>query len=139
MKPLLTIALLFVLASCGQTNQSNRSALLTSSIWTIERESIDDFPRMADQYTFLANGTCVFVAGDTDVYGNWAWAGDDEIRITPKELVHDGHRIKIEHSYGVDIRIVELTNNKFRAFEKGEADSWTSGLLKERKYTALNL
>jgi hypothetical protein len=49
MKQLLTITLLLVVLSCGQNN-SSKSDLLTSSIWTIEKESIDDFPRMSDKY-----------------------------------------------------------------------------------------
>ena len=64
MKQLLIITLLFVFLSCGQNNESNRSDLLTSSIWTIEKASVEslivrdgDFPIMFEKYKFLTDGT----------------------------------------------------------------------------------
>lgn len=138
MKQLLTITLLFVVLSCGQNNKSNRTDLLTSSIWSIEKESIDGFSRMTDKYEFLTDGTCLLVAGDTEIHGKWSWAKDDEIYIKPEGTVVNGQRIKVD-SHGICIKIVELNDKVFRTLEKLEIYSWTSGLIKERKYTASSL
>jgi hypothetical protein len=138
MKQLLTITLLFVALSCGQNNKSNRSDLLTSSIWSITKESIDDFPRMSDKYQFLTDGTCLLVAGDTEMHGKWSWAKDDEISIKAEGAVVNGQKIKVDN-YSISIKILELNKKVFRTLEKFEVDSWTSGLLKERKYNASSL
>ncbi len=138
MKQVLTISLLLVFLSCGQNSKSERSDLLTSSIWTIDKESIDGFSRMTDTYEFLADGTCILVAGDTEIHGKWSWAKDDEIYIKPVGTVVKGQKTKVEY-WGICIKIVELNDKVFRTFEKMEIDSWTSGLIKERKYTALSL
>jgi len=136
MKQLLTITLLFIILSCGQNNKSNRSDLLTSSIWTIEKGSIDGFPMMTEKYKFLTDGTCLLVTGETEVYGKWSWAKDDEIYIKPEGIVLNGQKIKADRNYGFYIKTVELTDKIFRTLERGEADNWNSGLIKERKYTA---
>lgn len=138
MKLLLTITLSLVFLSCGQNNKSRRNNLLTSSIWTIEKESLDGFPRMTDKYEFLTDGTCQLVAGDTEIHGKWSWANDDELYIKPLEAVLNGQKIKVD-SYGICVKIVELNEKAFQTLEKVEVDSWTSGLLKERKYAASSL
>ena len=137
MKQLLTVTLLLVVLSCGQNNKSNRSDLLTSSIWTIDKGSIDGFPRMTDKYEFKTDGTCL-LAGDTEIQGKWNWAKYDEIYIRAEEAVVNGQKIKVDN-YAICIKIVELNDKVFRTLEKAEVDSWTSGLLKERKYTASSL
>ena len=124
MKQLLTITLLLVVLSCGQNN-SSKSDLLTSSIWTIEKESIDDFPRMSDKYEFLTDGTCLLVNGDTEIHGNWSWAKDDEIYIKLVGAVVNGQEVKVDE-HGVCIKILELNKKEFRTLEKLEVDSWTS-------------
>ena len=139
MKQLLTITLLLVVLSCGQNNKSNRSDLLTSSIWTIDKGSIDGFPRMTDKYEFKTDGTCLLVAGDTEIHGKWSWAKGDEIYIKPEGTVVNGQKIKANRSYGFYIKTVELSDKIFRTLERFEADNWNSGLIKERKYTALSL
>lgn len=138
MKQLLTITLLFVVLSCGQNNKSNRTDLLTSSIWSIEKESIDGFSRLTDKYEFLTDGTCLLVAGDTEMHGKWSWAKDDEIYIKLEATVVNEKKIKVE-AHGINIKIVELNDKVFRTLEKLEIYNWTSGLIKERKYTALSL
>jgi hypothetical protein len=139
MKQLFTIALLFIILSCGQNDESNRNEILTSSIWTIEKESIDGFPRMTDKYEFLADGSCLLVAGETEIHGKWNWAGDDEIYIRPEGTVVKGRKIKIDGTNGLNIKVVELNDKTFRTIEKMEVDSWSSGLLKERKYAGSSL
>jgi hypothetical protein len=146
MKQLMTITLLVVILSCGQNNNSNRSDLLTSSIWTIEKASVEtlfgrdgDFPKMFEKYKFLTDGTCLFITGETEVYGKWSWAKDDEIYIKPEGTVLNGQKIKADRSYGFNTKIVELTDKIFRTLEKGEADNWGSGIIIEGNYTALSL
>lgn len=146
MKQLMTITLLLVFLSCGQNNRSNSSDLLTSSIWTIEKASVEtlfgrdgDFPKMFEKYKFLADGTCLLITGETEIYGKWSWAKDDEIYIKPEGTVLNGQKIKAERSYGLNIKIVELTDNIFRTLEKGEADNWGSGIMIEGNYTASSL
>lgn len=138
MKQLITVALLLATLSCGQNYQSKRSNLLTSSIWTIEKESIDDFPRMTDKYEFLMDGTCLLIAGDTELQGKWSWAKDDEIYIKIEGAGLNGQNVKVD-GHGICIKVVELDDKVLRTFEKLEVDSWTSGLIKERKYAALSL
>jgi len=145
MKHLLTIALLLVVLSCGQ-NKSNKSDLLTSSIWTIEKASVEtlfgrdgDFPKMFEKYKFLTDGTCLLTAGETEIYGKWSWTKYDEIYIKPQGTVLNGQKIKADRSYGLNIKIVELTDKIFRTLEKGEADNWGSGIIIEGNYTALSL
>ena len=146
MKQLMTITLLLVFLSCGQNNRSNRSDLLTSSIWTIEKASVEtlfgrdgDFPKMFEKYKFLADGTCLLITGETEIYGKWSWAKDDEIYIKPEGTVLNGQKIKADRSSGFYIKIVELTDKTFRTLERFEADNWNSGLIKERKHTSLSL
>jgi len=147
MKQLLTITLLFVVLSCGQNNKSDRSDLLTSSIWTIEKASTKtlfghdgDFPRMFEKYKFLTDGTCLLISGETEIYGKWSWTKDDEIYIKPEGKVLNGQKIKADLStYGLNIKIVELTAKIFRTLGKGEADNWNSGKVIEGNYTALSL
>jgi len=146
MKQLLTITLLLVLLSCGQNNKSIRSDLLTSSSWRIETASVEtffvpegDFPRMFEKYKFLTDGTCILVAGETEMYGKWSWAMDDEIYIKPEGTVLNGQKIKADISYGLNIKIVELTDMTFRTLEKGEADNWNSETIIEGNYTAISL
>ena len=145
MKQLLTITLLLVVLSCGQ-NKSNRSELLTSSIWRIEKASVEtllghdgDAPKMFEKYKFLTDGTCFLTTGETEIYGKWSWAKDDEIYIKPEGTVLNGQKIKADRSYGLNIKIVELTDKIFRTLEKGEADNWGSGIIVEGNYTALTL
>ena len=145
MKQLLTTTLLLVLLSCGQNNKSNRSDLLTSSIWTIEKASVEtllgrdgDFPKMFEKYKFLTDGTCLLITGETEIYGKWSWAKDDEIYIKPEGRILNGQKIKADRSYGLNINIVELTDKIFRTLEKGEADNWGSGIMIEGNYTALS-
>ena len=138
MKQLLTITLSLVFLSCGENNESLRSDLLTSSIWTIEKGSIDGFSRMTDKYKFLPDGTCLLVAGDTEIHGKWSWVMNDEIYIKPEATVVNGQKTKVE-GHGICIKIVELNGKLFRTLEKVEIFSWTSGLIKERKYTASSL
>jgi hypothetical protein len=146
MKHLLTISLLLVVLSCGQNNKSNRSDLLTSSIWTIEKASVEtlfghdaNFPKMFEKYKFLTDGTCLLTTGETEIYGKWSWAKDDELYIKPEGTVLNGQKIKADRSYGLNIKIVELTGKVFRTLEKGEADNWGSGIIAEGNYTALSL
>lgn len=146
MKQLLTITLLLVVLSCGQNNKSNRSDLLTSSIWTIERASVKtlfgrdgDFPNMFEKYKFLTDGTCLLTTGETEIYGEWSWTKDDELYIKPEGTIQNGQKIKADRSYGLSIKIVELTDKIFRTLEKGEADNWGSGIIVEGNYSALSL
>lgn len=146
MKQLLTITLLLVFLSCGQNNKSNRSDFLTSSIWTIEKASVEtlfgrdgDFPKMFEKYKFLTDWTCLLTTGETEIYGKWSWAKDDEIYIKPEGIVLNGQKIKTDRNYGLNIKIVELTNKIFRTLEKGEADDWNSGIILEGNYTASSL
>ena len=146
MKQLMTISLLLVFLSCGQNNRSNRSDLLSSSIWTIEKASVEtlfgrdgDFPKMFEKYKFLADGTCLLITGETEIYGKWSWAKNDEIYIKPEGAVQNGQKIKADRSSGFYIKIVELTDKTFRTLERFEADNWNSGLIKERKHTSLSL
>lgn len=137
MKQLLTITMLLFVLSCGQNNRSNRSHLLTSSSWTIEKGSVlGDF---TEKYKFLTDGTCLLTIGGTEVYGQWNWTGDDEIYVRPEGAVQNGQKIKADSSSGFYIKIVELTDKTFRTLERFEADNWNSGLVKERKYTSLSL
>jgi hypothetical protein len=145
MKHLLTIAILLVVLSCGQ-NKSNKSDLLTSSIWTIEKASVETLferdggsPKMFEKYEFLTDGTCLLTTGKTEIYGKWSWAKDDELYIKPEGTILNGQKIKADRSYGVNIKIVELTDKIFRTLEKGEADNWGSGITLEGNYTALSL
>ncbi|MEK6782760.1 MAG: hypothetical protein AABY93_13755 [Bacteroidota bacterium] len=147
MKQLLTITLLLLFLSCGQNSKSNRRDLLTSSIWTIEKASVEtlfgrdgDFPKMFEKYKFLTDGTCLLITGETEIYGKWSWAKNDEIYIKPEGTVLNGQKIKADLSiYGLNIKIVELTDKIFRTLEKGEADNWGSGIIIEGNYTALSL
>lgn len=146
MKRLLTITLVLFVLSCGQDNRSRRSDLLTSSIWTIDKASVPvetllgkDYPKLFEKYQFLADGTCLLTAGETEIYGKWAWAKDDEIYISHEGTVLDGQKIKGDRSYALNMRIVELTESTFRTLEKGEADNWGSGLNIKGNYTAISL
>lgn len=146
MKKLLNITLLFIVLSCAQNNKSNKSDLLTSSIWTINKASVDtlfgrdrDFPKIFDKYKFLADGTCLLTTGETEIYGKWSWAKDDEIYIKPEGKVLNEQKIKADLSYGLNIKVVELTDKVFRTLEKGEADNWGSGTMIEGNYTASGL
>jgi hypothetical protein len=146
MKQLPTITLLLVVLSCGQNDKSNRSDLLTSSLWTIEKASVEslfgrdgDFPKMFEKYKFLTDGTCLLTTGETEMYGKWSWAKDDELYIEPEGTVLNGQKIKADRSYGLNIKIVELTDKIFRTLEKGEADNWNSGIIVEGNYTSLSL
>ena len=147
MKQLLTITLLLVFLSCGQNNKSNRSDLLTSSIWTIEKASVEtlfesdgDFPKIFfEKYKFLTDGTCLLTTGEIEIYGEWSWAKNDEIYIKPEGIVLNGQKIKNDGNYGLNMKIVELTDKIFRTLEKGEADHWNSGIILEGNYTASNL
>jgi hypothetical protein len=137
MKQFLTSTLLLIILSCGPNNKSNRSELLTSSSWTIEKGSVlGDF---TEKYTFLTDGTVLLVTGGTDVYGQWSWTKDDEIYVKPEGRIQNGQKIKAERGYGFYIRIVELNDKMFRTLERYEADNWGSGLIKEREYSALSL
>jgi hypothetical protein len=144
MKGLLSI-IPFIILSCGQNNKSNRTDLLTSSIWTIEKASVEtlferdgDFPKIFfEKYEFLTDGTCLLTTGETEIYGEWSWAKDDEIYIKPEGMVLNGQKITTD--YGLNMKIVELTDKIFRTLEKGEADHWNSGIILEGKYTASNL
>ena len=147
MKQLLTITLLLVFLSCGQNNKSDRTDLLTSSIWTIEkvytktlfRRDGDSPTIFFEKYKFLTDGTCLLTTAETEIYGKWTWATDDEIYIKPEGTVLNGQKIKADRSYGLNMKIVELTDKIFRTLEKGEADNWGSGLIIEGNYTALSL
>jgi hypothetical protein len=57
---------------------------------------------------------------------------------SPPLRKHKRWEVKVDE-HGVCIKILELNKKEFRTLEKLEVDSWTSGLLKERKYSALNL
>jgi hypothetical protein len=147
MKQLLTITLLFIFLSCGQNNKSNRSDLLTSSVWTIEKASVEtlivrdgDFPKMMfEKYKFLTDGTCLLTTGETEIYGEWSWAKNDEIYIKPEGLVLNGQKIKNDANYGLNMKIVELTDKIFRTLESVEADHRNSGVILKGNYTASNL
>lgn len=137
MKQLLTITLLLGILSCGQNKKSNRSDLLTSSIWRIEKGSVlGDFTK---KYQFSTDGTCLLEFGETEVYGQWSWTKNDEIYIKPEGRVQNGQKIKADRSYGWYIKIEELTGKTFRTLERYEADNWGSGLIKEREYSASSL
>lgn len=137
----MTITILFIFLSCGQNNKSNRSDLLTSSIWMIEKASVetlfqrdDDSPTIFfEKYKFLTDGTCLLTTGETEINGEWSWAKDDEIHIKPEGIVLNGQKIKTD--YGLNMKIVELNDKVFRTLEKGEADNWNSERVLEGKYT----
>lgn len=146
MKQLLTISLLLVFLSCGQNSKSERSDLLTSSIWTIEKASVEtllrdgDFPIIFfEKYKFLTDGTCLLTTGETEMYGEWSWAKNNEIYIKPERIVLNGQKIKNDGNYGLNMKIVELTDNIFRTLESVEADHRNSGIILEGNYTASNL
>lgn len=146
MKQLLIITLLFVFLSCGQNNESNRSDLLTSSIWTIEKASVEslivrdgDFPIMFEKYKFLTDGTCLLTTGETEIYGEWSWAKNDEIYIIPDGIVLNGQKINNDRKYGLNMKIVELNDKIFRTLESVEADHGNSPNTLEGKYIASNL
>ncbi len=147
MKQLMTITLLLVFLSCGQNSKSDRSNLLTSSIWTIEKASVKtptgldgDFPRMMfEKYKFLTDGTCLLTIGETEIYGAWSWAKNDEIYIKPGEIVLNGQKIKNDGNYGLNMKIVGLTDKIFRTLESIEADHGNSGIILEGNYIASNL
>lgn len=139
MKQLLTFALLPVFLSCGQNYKSNRSDLLTSSVWKIEKGSV--LGDNVEKYKFSTDGTCLLDLGETESYGKWSWSKDDEIYIKLEGIVQNGQKIKADSGggFGFNIRIVEINDKTFRTLEKFEFDNWGSGLVKERQYTALSL
>jgi hypothetical protein len=146
MKRLLSI-ILFVFLSCGQNNKLNRTDLLISSIWRIETASTKtlfghdgDVPKLSEKYQFLADGTCLLITGVTEIYGTWSWTKDDEIYIKPEGKVLSGQKVKADFgTYGLNIKIVELTAKILRTLQKGEADSWNSEMVIEGNYSALSL
>lgn len=147
MKQLFSLTLLFVLLSSGQKIKSNRSDLLTSSIWTIETGSVEtlikpygDFPEIFfNKYKFLTDGTCHLINGDTEIYGQWNWAKDDEINIKPEGIFLNGQHIRNDRNYSLNIKVVELTDRTFRTLESIETHQQNSEIILKGNYTASNL
>ena len=62
-----------------------------------------------------------------------------EMYIKLEGTVLNGEKIKVERSYGLNIKIVELTDKIFRTLEKGEADDWKSPTTIDGNYTGSSL
>jgi hypothetical protein len=138
MKSLMTIILTLLFFSCN--NSTDKNELLTSLNWVVDKGSVDgDMPKETEKYKFMNDGTYLVEAGEVKVNGKWSWTKDGEIFLQTEGITINGQLNKFDKSSNSYLRIVELTDKTLKTLERAEGDSWDSGFVKEKKYSAQSL
>jgi hypothetical protein len=132
---LLAFTLTFV--SCSQ-KKSDTNELLTSSSWVIDPAITESgtASNKSEIIKFMKDGTYSLEAGGLKVNGKWSWKSENEIYLIIDGLTSDNGAAKFDKTSNYNIRVLEISNTTLRILEKGENDSWDSGVAKEKKYAA---